>query len=106
MDNLTHEMAHCFDFTHGYISNGIYAIVFKKDLDNMLESAGTSKVTEDFFISRQAYLDYVYPENSGHEQAPYAEDFADTVTWFLKHNSEIKSPFIQKTIYLKELLYN
>ena len=104
MDVLTHEMAHSFDITNDYISNGIYADVLKKDLDNMLNSSGGSEITIDYFMSSSAFYDYIRPEKSSHADAPCAEDFADTVTWFLMNGIKIKSPYIEKTKYLKELL--
>ena len=103
-DILTHEMAHCFDITNGYISNGEYAEALSKDLDNLLEYYNYSEITIDLFPYPDAYYNYINPENFGHEGAPCAEDFAYTVSWFLRNGGQIKSPYIEKTKYLKELL--
>ena len=97
-------MAHCFDITNGYISNGEYAEALSKDLDNLLEYYNYSEITIDLFPYPDAYYNYINPENFGHEGAPCAEDFAYTVSWFLRNGGQIKSPYIEKTKYLKELL--
>ena len=101
---LTNGVEYRFFTANDYISNGIYADVLKKDLDNMLNSSGGSEITIDYFMSSSAFYDYIRPEKSSHADAPCAEDFADTVTWFLMNGIKIKSPYIEKTKYLKELL--
>ena len=97
-------MAHCFDINNDYISNGEYAKALERDLENLLKHYNYPEININLFPYPEAFYDYIDPENSGHESAPCAEDFAYTVTWFLRNDCKIEFPYEEKAKYLKELL--
>lgn len=99
---LTHEMAHCFDITNGYVSNSdLYVGALNGDLRKKLPNGDFSKLTADYFITKQAFEDYI--GQGGHENSPYAEDFADSVEMFLINSSIFEKRYLNKANYLNEL---
>lgn len=100
---LTHEMAHCFDFTNKYVSNSdLYVRNLNEDLRKKLPNGDFSKLTADYFITEPAFDDYI--GQGEHENAPYAEDFADSVEMFLINHSVFKKRYPNKANYLNKLL--
>ena len=100
---LTHEMAHCFDFNNGYVSNSdLYVRALNEDLRKKLPDGDFSKLTVDYFITEQAFDDYI--GQGEHKNSPYAEDFADSVEMFLINHSVFGKRYLNKANYLNKLL--
>ena len=74
------------------------------DLEEKLPNGDFSMITADYFITKEAFNDYIGQGENVHENAPYAEDFADSIEMFLMTPGLFRWRYLNKANYLNKLL--